>query len=224
MQHWFPENISTYGGDVDGVFYLIYWIVGFWFILTEAAIIYFVVRYRRRSDRGATYVRGDRWHELAWVLVPAAVILVLDLSIDAAGARVWDRVKTHLPAGDVHLVVAAKQFEWRTTYPGADARLGTADDFTVGSELHVPAGKDIRITLRSDDVIHSFFLPNVRLKQDVIPGRDIDVWFNATKTGRYELACAELCGFGHYTMRGTLVVHPPDEYDTWAAQQAAARG
>jgi cytochrome c oxidase subunit 2 len=83
--------------------------------------------------------------------------------------------------------------------------------------LHVPIGKDVRITLQSEDVLHSFFLPNVRLKQDVVPGRSIDVWFNATKTGTYELACAELCGFGHYTMRGALVVDTVDEYERWVA-------
>jgi cytochrome c oxidase subunit 2 len=221
MDRWFPENISTYGADVDGVFYLIYYIVGFWFVLTQVAIIYFIVRYRRRSGARAVYVRGDRWRELSWIMVPAAIVLVLDLGIDAAGARVWDTVKTHLPAGDVHLDVTAKQFEWLVAYPGPDAQLGTADDFTVNSELHVPTGKDIRLTLRSQDVLHSFFLPNVRLKQDAVPGRSIDVWFNVTKPGTYELACAELCGFGHYTMRGQFIVHTPDDYERWVREQAS---
>lgn len=219
MAHWFPENISTYGADIDGVFYLIYYIVGFWFLVTEAAVIYFALRFRRRSGQRALYIRGDRWRELSWVLLPAAVVLVLDLGIDAAGARVWDRVKTHLPAGEVHLAVTAKQFEWRITYPGSDAKLGTDDDFTIDTEVHVPAGKDIRVTLRSEDVLHSFFLPNVRLKQDVVPGREIDVWFNVTKPGSYELACAELCGLGHYTMRGVLVVHTPEEYERWVRER-----
>jgi cytochrome c oxidase subunit 2 len=222
MLDWFPENISTYGGELDGVFYLIYYIVGFWFVLSEAAILYFVIRFRRRPDRPASYIRGERWRELAWILVPAAIVLVLDLGIDAAGARVWDKVKTDIPKGDVHLAVTAKQFEWLITYPGPDAKLGTGDDFSLGTELHVPVDKDIRLTLRSDDVLHSFFLPNVRLKQDVVPGRAIDVWFNVTKPGRYELACAELCGFGHYTMRGALVVHTAAEYAVWLAEHRAA--
>jgi cytochrome c oxidase subunit 2 len=222
MNQWFPENISTFGADVDEVFFLIYYIVGFWFILTLAAILYFAVRYRRRPGVQAIYVRGDRWRELSWILLPAAIILVLDLGIDAAGARVWDTVKTHLPPGDLHLDVTAKQFEWMVTYPGADATLGTPDDFTVNSELHVPTGKDIRITLRSQDVLHSFFLPNVRLKQDAVPGRSIDVWFNVTKPGEYELACAELCGFGHYTMRGKFIVHTPEDYARWLSKRASA--
>jgi heme/copper-type cytochrome/quinol oxidase subunit 2 len=92
MERWFPENISTFGGDIDGVFYLIYYIVGFWFVLTQVAIVYFILRFRRRVGIPARHVRGDRWRELAWIMVPAAIVLVLDLGIDAAGARVWDRV------------------------------------------------------------------------------------------------------------------------------------
>jgi cytochrome c oxidase subunit 2 len=213
--HWFPENISTYGHDVDRVFYLIYYIISFWFVLALVAIVYFLIRYRRSANPRAVYVRGDRWRELAWILIPAAIVLLLDLGIDAASARVWDEVKVHLPANDVHLNVMGKQFEWLITYPGTDGQLGTPDDFTLNSELHVPAGKNIRVTLGSQDVLHSFFLPNVRLKQDAVPGRSIDLWFNATKTGTWELACAELCGLGHYTMRGTFIVDTPEDFDRW---------
>ena len=221
MQGWFPENISTFGADLDGVFYLIYYIVGFWFLLTQAAIVYFIIRFRRRAGQPAAYIRGDTWRQLSWILVPAAVVLVLDLGIDAAGARVWEEIKTRIPPGDVHLEINAKQFEWMITYPGVDSKLGTADDFIVNSELHVPVGKDVRITLKSKDVLHSFFLPNVRLKQDVVPGRAIDVWFKVTKPGTYELACAELCGFGHYTMRGTFIVQTPEEYDRWVQERSS---
>jgi cytochrome c oxidase subunit 2 len=221
MASWFPENISTFGADVDGVFFLIYYIVSFWFILTVAAIVYFGIRYRRRPGQPAVYIRGDRWRELSWILIPAAIVLALDLGIDAAGARVWDTVKTHLPPGDVHLNVTGKQFEWLVTYPGSDAKLDTEDDFTVNGELHVPAGKNIRVTLRSKDVVHSFFLPNVRVRQDAVPGRAIDIWFNATKPGEYELACGELCGFGHYVMRGKFIVQSPDEYARWVQEHAS---
>jgi cytochrome c oxidase subunit 2 len=221
MEQWFPESISTYGADVDGVFYLIHYIVSFWFVATQVAIVYFVIRYRRRPDRRAVYVRGDRWRELAWILVPSAIVLVLDLGIDAAGARVWDAIKSHRPPGDVHLAVTGKQFNWVVTYPGPDAQLGTTDDFSLDNELHVPAGKNVRVTLRSQDVLHSFFLPNVRVKQDAVPGRSIELWFNVTKPGTYELACAELCGFGHYTMRGQLIVRPPSEHEQWLRERSS---
>jgi cytochrome c oxidase subunit 2 len=220
MQRFFPENISTFGGDVDGVILLIYYIVGFWFVLAETAILYFAFRYRRRPGQRAAYVTGARLRELAWVLVPAAIVLMLDLGIDAAGARVWDHVKRELPEDAVRLKLTAKQFEWTFTYPGPDGRLDTSDDFVVGTELHVPANTNVRLTMRSEDVLHSFFLPNARLKQDVVPGRAIDVWFNVTTPGTYEIACAELCGFGHYTMKGAFIVHTPEDYARWVQEHA----
>jgi cytochrome c oxidase subunit 2 len=222
MHRWFPENVSTYGGDIDSLFTLIYVIVGFWFVLTEGALIYFIFRYRRRPGRSAAYVRGDRWSELAWILVPAAIVLVLDLGIDLAGGRAWARVKLEFPTPDVELRVTAKQFNWGVTYPGPDGRFDTADDQTLENALHVPVGKNVEVTLESKDVIHSFFLPNLRLKQDVVPGRKIKAWFNATKPGDYELACAELCGFGHHTMRGVLTVHSDESYRQWVAGQWAS--
>ena len=219
MLSWFPQNISTFGGDIDAVFSLIYYVVGFWFLLTEAVLCYFLIRYRRRPDRAATYSRGASWSELAWVLVPVAIVLVLDLGIDMAGGPVWARVKEQRPPGGVDVLVTGKQFNWNFTYPGPDGKFDTADDVTIENELHVPVGQNVQLTLRAKDVIHSFFIPNVRLKQDVLPGRSIKGWFNATKAGRYEIACAELCGFGHYNMRGFLIVHEADDYQQWLQQQ-----
>ncbi|MFQ5668264.1 MAG: cytochrome c oxidase subunit II [Candidatus Binatia bacterium] len=215
MLRWFPENISTYGGDIDSVFFLIYCVVGFWFLLTEGALLFFIIRYRRRPGRGATYRRGERLTEVAWVLVPAAIVMVLDLGIEAAGGPAWAKIKERAPAGGVEVAVTAKQFNWEFTYPGPDGTFQTADDLTLENELHVPAGQNVHVSLRSTDVIHSFFLPHVRLKQDVLPGRTIRAWFNATKPGRYELACAELCGFGHYNMRAFLTVHAAGDCRRW---------
>lgn len=221
MEHWFPHNISTFGAHIDDVFYLIWYIVGAWFVAAEVFIVYLLMRYRRREGGRASYIRGESWRELSWILVPAVIVLFLDLAIDAAGARVWEEVKTNIPAGDVHLEVTGRQFEWRIVYPGADGKLGTEDDFTVDNELHVPVGKDIRVTLKAKDVLHSFFLPNLRLKQDAVPGRSIEVWFRANETGTFELACAELCGFGHYTMRGQFIVHTSEDFQSWSREHAS---
>ena len=100
-------------------------------------------------------------------------------------------------------------------YPGPDNVFGTTDDLEIENELNVPVDKVVHIRLLSDDVIHSFFIPNLRLKQDIIPGREIIVWFEAMKTGRYEIPCAELCGFGHSGMLGLLYVHSPEDYEAW---------
>lgn len=218
LSGWFPENISTFGADIDGVFYLIFYIVGVWFIVAEVALLYLVIRYRRRPGRRAIYAAGNTPAQAAWILAPAAIVLLLDLAIDVAGARVWTLVKEELPSEATQVRVLGKQFNWQFTYPGPDGQFDTADDLTMDNDLHVPAGRDIQARLTGQDVLHSFFIPNARLKQDVIPGREIDVWFNVTKPGTYEIACAELCGFGHHTMRGQLIVHSPDDYRAWQAK------
>ncbi len=219
LSEWFPENVSTYGGDIDGLFYLIFWIVGVWFVLIEGLLLYFVVRFRRRRGGRARYSAGETGAEIAWILVPAAIVLLLDLAIDFAGGQVWATVKERMPANPTEIRVVAKQFNWEFTYPGPDGRFDTPDDVTMDNDLHVPVHTDILARLTSKDVLHSFFLPNVRLKQDVVPGREIPVWFNVTKPGTYEIGCAELCGFGHYTMRGQLIAHAPEDYKAWAAGQ-----
>ncbi|HWP67084.1 MAG TPA: cytochrome c oxidase subunit II [Candidatus Limnocylindria bacterium] len=219
MLSWFPENISTYGAQLDSLFALIYYITGVWFVAAQALLLYFIIRFRRRPGVRASYVRGENAGELAWVMVPVVVVLALDLFIDYRSHPAWALVKEEFPADAIAYGGTAKQFNWAFTHPGVDGKLGSEDDVTLDNELHVPAGKDVQVSINSIDVIHSFFIPTVRVKQDVLPGRTTRVWFNATKPGRYEIPCAELCGFGHYTMRGFLVVHSPEEYEKWTAEQ-----
>jgi cytochrome c oxidase subunit II len=221
MMSWLPKNISTFGGDIDHLFAVVYYIVGAWFIAAEALLFWFMLRYRRRRGEQAAYVRGDRVGQLAWVLVPSVIVLGLDLMIDGWSAPVWARIKQHLPSDGMQVIAQAKQFNWSFIYPGPDGKLETADDVKIDNELHVPVNENVTVLLRSEDVMHSFFIPTARLKQDVLPGRTIKAWFNATETGRYELPCAELCGFGHYTMRGFLDVHTPEDYKAWAAKTLA---
>ncbi len=217
--NWLPENVSSFGRDIDGILLLIYYITLAWFIATIGTLLVFVIRYRRRDGRRAAHVRGDRWRELAWVVLPCVLVLVLDFWIDFRGAPVWAKIKVDTPATDLVIRVTAKQFNWLVTYPGPDGRFDTDDDKTFTDELHVPAGKPVQVWLRSNDVIHSFFLPNLRLKQDILPGRTLRAWFDAGKPGRYELACAQLCGFGHSGMKGWLVVHEPGDYERWVKGQ-----
>jgi cytochrome c oxidase subunit II len=210
-----PPNVSTFGGQIDSVFYLILYIVGFWFILTEGLLIYFALSSRRKMARRARYVRGETPRQMAWVLTPALVVLCLDLGIDSAGNSAWELAKNTGPPSSVEVKVIAKQFNWEFTYPGPDGKIGTADDVSFENELHVPVGKVVHLTLTSEDVIHSLWVPNFRLKQDVVPGRAIPAWFEATKPGTYEIACSELCGFGHYSMHGTVTVQTQQDYENW---------
>lgn len=224
MASWLPENVSTFGSDVDGVFWLIFYITAVWFFITEGLILYFVLRYRRKPGRKATYVAGDSWSQFAWVLVPLAIVVVLDVLIDVNGGEVWAKIKRQIPETDIVVRAAGKQFNWGFTYPGPDGKFGTDDDLQLDNDLHVPVGKPVRVILTSKDVIHSFFLPNFRLKQDALPGKEIPLWFEATKTGEYEIPCAELCGFGHSGMKGIVYVHTPEDYQKWIKERWATGG
>ena len=219
MLRWLPEDVSTFGHEIDSLFYLIYYITAATFILVTVLMLVFLVVYREKEGRRATYSHGNTTLEIVWTIVPAAILIVLSFM----SVSTWAKVKRHAPETDFELQVTAKQFNWEVVYPGDDRKFGTEDDKKFDNDLHVPVNKVVRIHLLSSDVIHSFFLPNLRLKQDAVPGRSILVWFEATKAGKYELPCAELCGFGHSGMKGWLFVHTPEEYKTWAAENLAAK-
>jgi len=214
MLRWLPEDVSTYGQEIDSLFYLIYYITAATFILVTVLMIVFLVKYREQPGRRAIYTHGNTTLEIIWTIIPAAILIVLSFM----SVSTWAKVKRSVPPTDFEIQVTAKQFNWEVVYPGADAKFGTPDDVSFDNDLHVPVNKVVRIHLGSRDVIHSFFLPNLRLKQDAVPGRTILVWFEATKPGKYELPCAELCGFGHSGMKGWLYVHTPEEYAKWAAE------
>jgi cytochrome c oxidase subunit 2 len=218
LSWWLPENVATYGGDIDWLFHLIYYITGGTFVLVTVTFLAFLVLYRDRPGRRARYTHGSTPLEIAWTVVPALILVVLTfLSVPA-----WSKIKMTMPQTDFVVQVTGKQFNWQVTYPGPDGRFGTSDDKTLLDEMHVPVGKPIRVNLRSQDVIHSFFVPSFRFKQDAVPGREIAAWFEVTKPGKYELPCAELCGFGHSGMRAWVYVHTAEEYAKWAAANLAA--
>jgi cytochrome c oxidase subunit 2 len=237
---WLPSDASTFGPDIDRLFYLILAATGIAFVLTEGALILFIARYRRRQDRKAVPIHGNRRLEITWTL--GAVVLFAGLAFIQQGT--WSYIKQRFPPEDqsVLVEVTAKQFEWHVRYPGTDRRFGQVDDALISREnplgvvaedpaaqddiiapvntLHVPVNQDIIVYLRSRDlgfkqVIHSFFVPQLRVKQDAVPGQTIKVWFNAIQTGAYEIACAELCGLGHYRMRATVTVETPEAFEAW---------
>ncbi len=215
LSWWLPEDVSTYGKDIDFLFYLIYYITGGTFILVAAAMIAFLVLYRHKEGRRATYTHGNTTLEIVWTVVPTLILVVLTV----LSVPTWARIKMQMPPTDLIVQVNAKQFNWIVTYPGPDGKFGTEDDRTFDNEIHVPVGKPVKLVLKAQDVIHSLFMPNLRFKQDAVPGREIPAWFEATKPGKYEMPCAELCGFGHSGMRGWLFVHTPEDYQKWVKQQ-----
>lgn len=215
--HLLPEGVSTYSGRIDQMFYVILAVTGVAFVVTEAALFYFAWRYRHREGVRARYTHGNSRLEVIWTVVPAVMLVFLGL----ASRSVWSEIKGRIPPTDLEIVVLASQFDWEVRYKGADGQFETADDVVVQNEMHVPVDAPVKIRLRSKDVLHSFFVPAFRLKQDAVPGLTIDIWVQPTKTGEYEIACAELCGFGHGTMRGLLTVMEPGDYKKWLEEQEA---
>lgn len=214
LNWWLPENVSTSGRDIDWLFQLIFYVTGATFLIVTATFLAFIVIYRDRPGRQARYTHGSTPLEIVWTVLPTLILVVLTfLSVPA-----WSRIKMTMPQTDLVVKVTAKQFNWQVTYPGLDGRFGTADDKTFLDEMHVPVGKPVRLILTSQDVIHSFFVPQFRFKQDAVPGREILAWFEVTKPGKYETPCAELCGFGHSGMRGWVYAHSAEDYAKWAAE------
>jgi cytochrome c oxidase subunit II len=215
LSYWLPENASSYGAQIDDLFYLIFYITGITFILVQVAMLVFLVQYRYRPGRRAAYTHGNTTLEIIWTIVPALILVLLGFMSKA----VWDDIRIAQPKPDVVVGVTGKQFNWDIVYPGPDGKLETEDDKTLENDLRVPVDSVVEVHLKSKDVIHSFFVPQLRVKQDAVPGRTIPVWFKATKTGRFEIPCAELCGFGHSGMLGHVTVHTKEEYDGWLREQ-----
>ena len=220
-----PEAISSYARDVDNLYYLILWIVGFFFFLTEGLLVYFIVKYRARKGGRAVHTHGSHTLELAWTFIPGLILFCI--AVFQTGTWGMIKFKGEMPKEtdpDVVMVqVFGKQFEWHFRYAGADGEFGTEDDVVKLAELHVPTGRNVIVLLQTRDVLHSFWLPNVRLKQDLLPGTTIKQWFRIEegKNGRWPIACAELCGNSHTTMKGTLVAESNEEFDAWMKASAA---
>jgi cytochrome c oxidase subunit 2 len=215
LEHlWFPHDISTFGPRVDFLFLVIFWITVITWALVMIAMVVFMFQYRHRPGRKATYIEGNPRLEVFWTAATTVILVVLALM----SRSTWADIKENGPAGEVFYKVAGKQFNWEITYPGPDGKIGTADDYVIDNDLHVPVNKVVRIDLEAKDVIHSFFVPAMRLKQDAVPGRKINVWFKAIETGQWEIPCAELCGFGHSGMKGTLFVQSEADYNAWLKQ------
>lgn len=238
---WLPELISEHGAAVDRQFVLTLIVAGAVFFLAQAALGYFIWRFRARSGGRASHWHENSKLETTWTV--ATAILFAGLAI--GGNRVWARYYlTPAPADAVTVEVTAQQFAWNIRYPGPDRKFGRTsaslindananflglddkdpaakDDITTQNIMAIPVNKPVRVILRSKDVTHSFFVPQLRVKQDAVPGMAITVHFTAVKQGEYEIACAELCGMQHYKMRGRLLVLQPAEYENWLKQRAA---
>jgi cytochrome c oxidase subunit II len=215
-----PPGVTTYAAEIDRLYYLLLWITGLVFLLTQGLLFWFLIRYRKREGSRAAYTHGSTKAEVLWTAVPFVIVVALGLM----SKGVWDDIKDpdHIPADAYEIRVSARQFEWEARYAGADGVFGTDADFTLLNRLHVPANRPVVVHLTAEDVIHSFFVPAFRVKQDAVPGRTIAVWFEVTEAGDYTMACAELCGTGHFRMDGRVIVQSETEFRAWEAERIAS--
>jgi cytochrome c oxidase subunit 2 len=213
------QSASSFSGDVDWLVLLITILVGFWFVVAEVLLFSLIVRFRHREGVPAQDVTGRREKLIKrWVTIPHLLILACDVVIIIAAIRVWVHIKQTLPPADVTVRVIGQQWAWTFVHPGPDGQLGTADDLRTADDLHVEVGKAYHFQLEATDVLHSFSIPVFRLKQDAVPGRVITGWFKPTKTGTFDIQCAEICGIGHGIMAGRIHVESPGQHAEWMRQ------
>jgi cytochrome c oxidase subunit II len=196
-----PQRASTMAGNVDALYIFLIIVSGLMTLLIFTAVLYFAARYRQRRGVLAEQIEGSTPLELTWSIIPLGVFMV----IFVWGAVVYFKERTP-PRDSTEIYVVAKQWMWKLEHAEGQREI---------NELHVPVDRDVKMIMTSQDVIHSFYIPAFRIKQDVVPGRYTVTWFRATKPGTYHLFCAEYCGTQHSGMIGSIVVMPPAQYEAW---------
>lgn len=241
---WLPHAISTIAPSIDHQFFVTFVICGALFVIAQLALAAFIWRYRsHRKNARLNATRGNARLEWAW----AAVAAVIFIGLGWSGNRIWARVHfTGSAPGALQVEVWGEQFQWLFRYPGPDGVFGpvhpnlmndslgndlgldrrhdvASRDDILTTTLAVPVNRPVELILRSKDVIHSFSVRELRLKQDAVPGMEIPIHFTATRTGRYEIFCSQLCGLGHYKMHAQLVVMTDPDFQNWLHTMAARR-
>jgi cytochrome c oxidase subunit II len=242
---WLPTGVSAAAAGIDNQFAFTYVLMGIVFVLAQCSLGYFVWKYRDRAQpTKVTYSHGNTKMEVVWTILTAILFVGLNLM----GSRIW-AAERFQPAGDgaLPVEVTGMQFAWYFRYAGADGKFGmtspklmdpsSGSEAAIGLDTSDPAAKDdivtgtmvlpvnrqVDLTLRAVDVIHSFFVPNFRFKQDAVPGLAIHMHFTPNQIGDYEIACAELCGLGHYKMHGMVKVVSQEDFDKWLAAREAEK-
>jgi cytochrome c oxidase subunit 2 len=201
----FPEEASTIAPRVDALYFFLVAVSCFFVVLIAGMLLLFAIKYRRRHehDVGAS-IHGGMVLEVTWTLIPLGIALIMFVW----GAKVYFDEYTPPPGNSVNVYVLAKQWMWKFQHMDGQREI---------NELHVPVNQRVKLIMTSQDVIHSFFVPDFRVKMDVLPGRYRTMWFEATRTGTFHLFCAEYCGTGHSRMVGQIVVMSPSDYQAWVA-------
>jgi cytochrome c oxidase subunit 2 len=230
--YWFPAGVSSQSPQIDHQFKIAFWVLGGMFIAGHLVLAYVLTKKPQASGK----VRSGSWKlEVTWTLVIVVIFFWLHIS----GGRMLSSTMMHEDhAGQIQVEVTGAQFQWYFRYPGTDGAFGRTDaqkfakaeegnplgidpgdpaghDDFLSTVLVLPMGRPVQLRLRAQDVIHSLFIPAMRFKQDTVPGMEIHSYFTPTTVGDYEIACAELCGSGHYRMRSMVHVVSEKEFEKW---------
>ena len=237
---WFPPAITDFGHEIDSQFTRTFIITGIVFVAAQIGLAYAIFKFRDHGQK-ATYFEGNNTMEIAWTV--ATIVLFVGLGLYARNA--WAQVHfIGASPGALQIEVTGQQFVWNFRYAGPDGKFGrlkpelvsastgnpvgldptdpASKDDIVSPVIVVPANREVELIIRSQDVTHSFYVRELRLKQDAVPGMEIHMHFTATDPGDYEIACAELCGLGHYRMHTMLTVMNEPDFEKWVRDQEAA--
>ena len=239
--YWFPAGASANSASIDRQFRIAFWVFGTLFVIGHFVLIYVLSKRPHGDDKLS---RGSWRLEATWTLAITVIFFWFNIS----GEHLWSSMMPAKQVGDIEIEVTGVQFQWYFRYPGADGAFGLTDaqkfaraaegnplgidpgdpagrDDILSTSMVVPVGHTVQLHLRAQDVIHSLFIPAMRFKQDTVPGMDIHSQFTATQIGNYEIACAELCGLGHYRMRAMVRVVSEEAFEKWIkAEETAAVG
>ncbi len=203
----FPDRASAAAGEVDALYEFLLMVGVVMTVVIFFFVGFFAFKYRRRSELTAPRQSTAPFLEIAWSVIPFLVMLVMF----AWGTKLYFQNYTPPRKDTLDIYVVGKQWMWKVQHPGGQREI---------DELHVPTGRAVKLTLASEDVLHSFYIPAFRLKHDVVPGSYQTYWFEATKPGRYHIFCAEYCGTNHSEMQGWVTVMSPMEYQEWLGTNA----
>jgi cytochrome c oxidase subunit 2 len=238
---WTPRAVTEGGHKIDEFIMVIFWLTLAVFIITQVVYIYFMVKYRYRKGVRAVYSHGNNNLEIIWTSAPAVVFVALAMFSN----KLWWQLRSAPPAGTLKFDIVAYQFGFHIRNPGQDGKLGaydikamkkgdnnfgqdasdpaSLDDYQSEGQLTIPVGQPVQVVLRSQDVIHAFYVPEFRMFQDMVPGRTIEwVWFKTDQTGHFALACNQLCGSGHYNMQAKIDVVSQADYDKLVKEKSEA--
>lgn len=225
-----PLDVSVDGFHSDSLFDITLISVTVLFVLQAAIMLYAILKHRENTGSRAHYDHGAGRNNLLMIGVVSSVIfVVVDVTLLYFSFRDVNGIYWNWPTDPnaIKVEVVGQQWAWNVRYAGPDGKFNTDDDIVTLNDLRIPTGRAVHVRLRSADVIHSFYLPNFRTKQDAMPGMTTQIWFQAKDEGakpggaQYDIGCAQHCGANHYKMHGTLTVYTPKEYDAWYATAVA---